>query len=61
VSWTRRSSPTARCNASSSCRCGTGRIKNTINRGGEKISPEHVEVGGEDSEAVGTRTVFNQS
>jgi cell division inhibitor SepF len=25
------------------------------------LSPEHVEVGGEDSEAVGTRTVFNQS
>ncbi len=25
------------------------------------LSPEHVEVGGEDSEAVATRTVFNQS
>jgi cell division inhibitor SepF len=25
------------------------------------LSPEHVEVGGEDSEAVQTRTVFNQS
>jgi cell division inhibitor SepF len=25
------------------------------------LSPEHVEVGGEDSEVVGTRTVFNQS
>jgi cell division inhibitor SepF len=25
------------------------------------LSPEHVEVGGEDSEPVGTRTVFNQS
>ena len=25
------------------------------------LSPEHVEVGGEDSEPLGTRTVFNQS
>jgi len=25
------------------------------------LSPEHVEVGGEDSEAIATRTVFNQS
>ena len=38
--------------------------RGTIERVTSKVfllSPEHVEVGGEDSEPVGTRTIFNQS
>jgi cell division inhibitor SepF len=39
-------------------------LRGTIERVTSKVfllSPEHVEVGGEDSEPVGTRTIFNQS
>jgi cell division inhibitor SepF len=39
-------------------------LRGTIERVTSKVfllSPEHVEVGGEDSEPLGTRTVFNQS